>query len=97
MSDKPKRISFSDKKLVELPLDNFISSIDYSWKLKWNKYNYSNKEKTFLIIKNLGRALEYRSDIVRPVYEKLVSLNNEEDVKAELKIFFEANYGLKNN
>lgn len=89
MLDETKRRTLSDNKLLELPLNKFISSIDYSWEEKWERYKYSNEEKTFLIIKNLERALQLRPDIVESVYEKLILLNNGEDVQIELEKLLE--------
>ncbi|MCH7320283.1 hypothetical protein LZ480_00155 [Solibacillus sp. MA9] len=97
MLEKPNRLTFSDMRLLELPEEKFISSIDYSWETKWTKYNYSNEEKTFLIIKNLERAMQLRPDIIEIIYEKLLLLNDEEEVKNELNDLFTKKYQLKKN
>ena len=87
-----RRETFSDKRLRKIEKERFIEIIEYSWEENWKEYNYSNEEKTFLMLKYLERVLELREDIIPDVFQKLLELNEEDAVREKLVSFLNTKY-----
>lgn len=75
---------------MELPIESFLASIEYSWNEKWESYGYTNSEKTGLILNNLKFSMKLREDVMELVIDTLLVFNKDDDViKYEILEFME--------
>ncbi len=82
------RESKKEMRIMNLSLESIEKSIDYSWNEKWRDYEYTNGEKTGLILNNLKLGMELRDDLMKVVIDTLIVLNSDDiSIQTEINEF----------